>query len=144
MSTLVCNSAAVYRRLRWRGCADFEPVCRLELAGSTVGGEVLSVRAAMAAEAGIPAKLINPADATTWAPQFVDRGRVQVALRLPCGDTARARITVAALGASAAASGVRFRPRAKAVGIDLRGDGVVRVRTATGGSSRTAARGCFR
>jgi glycine/D-amino acid oxidase-like deaminating enzyme len=131
LTELARESIAVYRSLLWRGFAGFAPVGGLDLAESAAGGEALATRAAMATEVGVPATLIRPADAAKRAPRLVDPARVEVALDLPWDGAARACVITAALGARAAAAGVRFRPDAKVVGIDLRGDRVVRVRTPT-------------
>jgi glycine/D-amino acid oxidase-like deaminating enzyme len=122
-SELARRSVEVYREL-----SAFEPVGAVELAETSGGAEALATRADAAVEAGIPASLLDPAEAARLAPRLVDPARVEAALHLPLDGAARADVVTAALRERAEAAGVRFVPRAKVTEIDLGGDRVVAVR----------------
>jgi glycine/D-amino acid oxidase-like deaminating enzyme len=128
LNELARESVAVYRKLEWRGQAGYECVGGLELAQSLAGLKTLVSRAQAATTAGIPATLLDPADAVRLAPRLVDRVGVEAALHLPLDGVARAQVITAGLGARAAAAGVCFVPDAKVTGIELRGGRVAAVR----------------
>jgi glycine/D-amino acid oxidase-like deaminating enzyme len=129
LTRLALDSVDVYRKLEWHGQTCFDAVGALELAQGQEAAESLARRARAAAEAGIPANLLDPEDAERLAPRLVDSARIRLALHLPADGTARARAITAALGARAAAAGVRFAWDAKVTGVDVRGGRVTAVRT---------------
>ncbi len=124
---LARESVEIYRNLEWRGQAGFDQVGAVELATSRAGAERLTVRAQAAVTAGIPATLIDPADAVALAPRMIDHQGIVAALQLPWDGAARAKVITAALAERAEAAGARFLFGRPATAIEIRGDRVVGV-----------------
>jgi glycine/D-amino acid oxidase-like deaminating enzyme len=132
LTELALRSRAEYRTLSRHGQPAFEQAGALELALSQEGASALALRAEKAVAAGIPARLVDAAEAARLAPRLVDAARVVAALRLPWDGVAHAGVITAALQARAAAAGARFMPGTGVTAIDVRGGRVKGIRAAGG------------
>lgn len=98
---LALASVEIYQKLQ----SGFDPLGAVELATSPTGAERLAARAEAAVAAGIPAILIDPADAAALAPRMVPHQGIEAALHLPWDGAAHAKVITAALAERAAAAG---------------------------------------
>ncbi|MFE7134549.1 NAD(P)/FAD-dependent oxidoreductase [Streptomyces sp. NPDC057638] len=131
LTELALRSRSEYRALCPRGRSAFDETGALELALSEEGATALTLRRETAAAAGLPARLVDAADAARLAPRLVDPTRVVAALRLPWDGVAHAGLITAALRARAVAAGCLFVMGTGVTAIDGRGGRVRGVRTAT-------------
>jgi glycine/D-amino acid oxidase-like deaminating enzyme len=76
-------SAQVYQGLAQRGTLGFDRVGGLEVATSPAAARELERRAALAADAGLPARLLEPAQAARLAPDLVDPASCRAGLLFP-------------------------------------------------------------
>jgi len=121
-------SAASYEELVHEGLPGFDRVGGLEVATTDEAMADLQRRAQLAAEAGLPARVLDAAQAADCAPYLVDpRGCVGGVL-YPDDGTARAGTITAALVQRAIGAGARFVHDAAVTAIDTRGDRVRAVR----------------
>jgi glycine/D-amino acid oxidase-like deaminating enzyme len=122
-------SAQVYQGLAQRGTLGFDRVGGLEVATSPAAARELERRAALAADAGLPARLLEPAQAARLAPDLVDPASCRAGLLFPADGTARARVITAALREQARRAGARFVYDRAVTGIGTANGAVSSVRT---------------
>jgi len=125
-------SAAAYAQLEYEGLTGFDRVGGLEVATTNGAMADLQRRAGLAAEVGLPARVLDAAQAVACAPELVDpRGCVGGVL-YPADGTARAATITAALAQRGAGAGAQFVHNAAVSTIDTRGDHVSAVRCRDG------------
>jgi glycine/D-amino acid oxidase-like deaminating enzyme len=83
----------------------------------------------MAADAGLPARLLAPEQAASHAPDLVDPAGCLAGLLFPADGTARARVLTAALREQARHAGARFVDGSAVTGIGTANGAVASVRT---------------
>lgn len=122
-------SAQVYQGLAQHGRSGFARVGGLEVATSPAAARELQRCAAMAADAGLPARLLEPEQAARHAPDLVDPAGCLAGLLFPADGTAHARVVTAALRAQARHAGARFVYGSAVTGIGTANGAVSWVRT---------------
>lgn len=125
LTELAQDSVRAYRELHHAGVAGFDTVGGLEIATTRDMADALEGRAATATAFGLPARLLDAAEAAALAPRLVDPEKVMSALHFPSDGTARADVVTAALRARATAAGARFIADAPLIGVDIRGDRIM-------------------
>ncbi len=131
VTELARASAEKYERIRYGGRAGFDRVGGLELASTPAGMVDLERRAALAKNRGLPARVLDPGQAASAAPDLVDPGRCAGGVLYPHDGTARADVVTAALRDRAAQAGVQFVHEARVTAIETHADRVTAARTAT-------------
>lgn len=133
-TALARASAAAYDQLEYEGLAGFDRVGGLEVATTDKAMADLQRRAGLATEVGLPARVLDAAQAVACAPELVDpRGCVGGVL-YPADGTAQAATITAALAQRATSAGARFVHDAAVTAVDTRGDRIRAVRCRDGGT----------
>ncbi len=117
-TALARASAAVYAQLEHDGVAG------LEVATTDEAMADLQRRAGLAAEAGLPAQVLDAVQAAACAPELVDSRRCVGGVLYPADGTARASTITAALAQRATGGGARFVHDAAVTAIDTHGNHV--------------------
>lgn len=123
LTQLADRSVQVYGGLHFHGVAGFDRVGGLEVAQSSQAWDQLQRRAGLAAEAGLPAQLLEPQETVARAPDLVDPDGCVGGLLFARDGTARARVITAALQERARSTGVRFVYDTPVEGISAGGGG---------------------
>ncbi|MCI2421932.1 FAD-binding oxidoreductase [Saccharopolyspora sp. K220] len=128
LTELARASAALYDDLEFNGERAFDRVGGVEVAFTPEAVAKLEERAELAAAAGLPHRLLDAAETVALAPELIDPAHCVRGLHFADDGTARAGIITAALRKR---SNARFVDDAAVVGIEIRGNQVSSVRTAT-------------
>lgn len=128
LTELARASAELYDDLELDGVRGFDHVGGVEVASTPETAAKLEERAELAAQAGLPHRLLDAAETVALAPELIDPAHCLRGLHYAQDGTARAGIITAALRKRSRA---RFVDDAAVVGIELRGNRVSSVRTAT-------------
>jgi len=127
-------SAASYAQLEHEGLAGFDGVGGLEVATTDEAMTDLQRRAGLAAEVGLPARVLDAAQAVACAPALVDPHGCVGGVLYPADGTARAGTITAALAQRAVSAGAQFVHDAAVTAIDTRGNRVRAVRCRDSGT----------
>ncbi len=121
-------SAACYEELEHEGVAGFDRCGGLEVATTDEAMADLRRRAGLAEKRGLPARVLDSAQAADCAPQMVDPRACVGGVLYPDDGTARAGTITAALTQRATRAGAQFVRDTAVTAIDLHGDRVRAVR----------------
>ncbi|MEV0697436.1 FAD-binding oxidoreductase [Saccharopolyspora sp. NPDC050389] len=128
LTELARASAELYDDLELDGVRGFDRVGGVEVASTPEAAAKLEERAELAARAGLGHRLLDAAETVALAPELIDPAHCRRGLHFTDDGTARAGVITAALRKRSSA---RFVDDAAVVGIELRGNRVSAVRTAT-------------
>jgi glycine/D-amino acid oxidase-like deaminating enzyme len=120
LTALARASAETYEAMEHAGQVGFDRASGLEIAGTAAGMDDLHRRAALAAEQGLQAHVLDADQAVAAAPDLVDRQRCLGGVVFPEDGTARADVIVAALRDRAVRTGARFVYDMPVTAIDVR------------------------
>ena len=125
-------STDVYEGLHAHGKPGFDRVGGLEVARSAGGWAQLERRAALAEQAALPHRLLDPEQTVRAAPDLVDPDGCTGGLWFERDGTARARVVTAALRQRATSTGVRVLHGTAVTAVDDSGPAPLTVRTSAG------------
>ena len=129
LTELANASAAAYEGISVNGIGGFSRVGSIEIATSSHAEQVLERRYRMAQEAGLAARLIEPAEAIALAPDLIDPEPVRRGLHFPTDGTARASIITSALRSRGEDLGTRYVNSQLVTGITFSGNRPISVQT---------------
>ncbi|MGW1365366.1 NAD(P)/FAD-dependent oxidoreductase [Streptomyces chartreusis] len=129
LTELARASALRYEGLRHNGWNGFDRSGGLEVATTQSALSSLESRAALAAESGIPVRLLTADQTVRSAPDLINPRHCLGGLFYPHDGTARADVLTSALQLRAAEAGATFVHDAEVVGFEAHGNHVNLVRT---------------
>jgi glycine/D-amino acid oxidase-like deaminating enzyme len=131
LTEMAVASTELYSGLE-TGASGFDRVGGLEVAVSDSALANLERRAGLAADLGIEARMLEPAEALALAPPFIDRDTCLGGLLMPGDGAARGGVLTGALTALAVRRGAQVRFDTACTAIIQRGGRVTGVHTADG------------
>lgn len=129
LTELARASADRYERLSPHPSPAFARAGGLEVGYTAAGATMLEHRVRLADAAGLPARLLDAAQAARLVPDLVDGSRCVAAVLFSADAVVRADLLTTAMAHRAATSGVRFVHDGPVIGLDVRSGRVRGVRT---------------